>query len=103
MERQGLELLGDRVGNFLVAETEIDVPDRRAAVEILLAVGVPYENALAARDDQRALARVLGGRGETRQFVLAIELVELSCVDFKAQRALCARGFLCRSHCSLSC
>ena len=93
-----LALLGNRVGDFLVAKPEIDVPDRRAAVEILLATGVPYVNALAASDDQWALGRMFGGRRETRQFVLAIELLELSGVDFEAQRAPRTRRFLCRSH-----
>ena len=98
MKGQRLELMGNRVGNFLVAEAEIDVPDGRAAVEILLAVGVPYENAFTAGDDQRAFLGMLRWRREAGQLVLAIEFVQPLGVDFKAQRALRARGFLCCSH-----
>src|SRR3984957_8735538 len=42
MEGKRLELVGNGVGDFLVAEAKIDIPDGRAAVEVLFAVRIPH-------------------------------------------------------------
>src|ERR1700732_5271738 len=99
MEGERFELLGNRIGDLLVAKTEIDVPDRRAAVEILLTVGVPYEHPFAADDDERPLTRVLIKGREARQLVLAIKFVQALGIDLEAHRARAARRFVhCCSH-----
>jgi hypothetical protein len=50
----------------------------------LLAVGVPDEHALAARDDERAFDRMLLYRREAGQLVLAIKFVKPLGVDLEA-------------------
>src|ERR1700687_1319304 len=96
MEGERLELLGNRVGGLLVAKTEIDVPDRCAAVEILLTVSVPYEHPFAAGDHERALMRMFIKGCEARQLVFAIEFVQTLGIDLEAQRARSARWFVHR-------
>src|SRR6266542_4234995 len=92
MEGQLLQLVTHRLCDFGLPVAETDVPDRRAAVEVLLTARIPNEDALAPDDQHRAVAGVLIERGETRQFVSAIEFNQPVGVKLEASLRLAGRS-----------
>src|SRR6476660_664451 len=67
--RERFESLITRLGQFLVAVTDLDTPKTGHAVDDLLAVGIPEVNALPSRDDAHALLVESCGIGE-RMYVV---------------------------------